>query len=418
MSIQSTNSAQEVELKEVDFPQKSSRLEEILVEYQKENGISTPTPRTSRSVAIIPEAKERKFDELSDDEKSIVSRIAATTDYLDKKALATYGSAKESVVTKNSNEVIEKYKARDIGEISNPLTELVATMNSNNPRELVSKIVIPEGKRLSFLDIRNIKNVRKRLEKMIAEYDTISNNIMAVETKLKYQQELLLDDIQHYTMMRKGTVQQVVDFELSSIALTLMIEDAEHKLSALLSKSNLSIRESDEADNLNDALDRMQNKKLSIISVQTSAFQTIPQLKALVKTNEILVDKITEVIELLIPLWSWQYAITIGLIRQQEALKILDSVKGVTSQLLTSNAKMMHDNAIAAQEQLYKAAVALEDLEVVQGYISDMIDKISEYSNQAREKGVEDMKRMRQIQAQNIQLLSGTAESELGTNAN
>ena len=47
-----------------------------------------------------------------------------------------------------------------------------------------------------------------------------------------------------------------------------------------------------------------------------------------------------------------------------------------------------------------------------------MIDKISEYSNQAREKGVEDMKRMRQIQAQNIQLLSGTAESELGTNAN
>ena len=115
-------------------------------------------------------------------------------------------------------------------------------------------------------------------------------------------------------------------------------------------------------------------------------------------------------------MWSWQYAIAIGAIKQQEALNLQKTIRGVTSQLLTGNAKMLHDNMIAAQEELYTAAVAIEDLQIVQEYIEDMVTTVQAKAKEARSKMMEGMKTMEQIEERNYELMSQSVFDETAKN--
>ena len=66
---------------------------------------------------------------------------------------------------------------------------------------------------------------------------------------------------------------------------------------------------------------------------------------------------------------------------------------------------MLHDNMIAAQEELYAAAIAIEDLATVQEYIDDMVTKVNEISKGASQKYIEGMKTMQSIEQKNYTLL-------------
>ena len=61
---------------------------------------------------------------------------------------------------------------------------------------------------------------------------------------------------------------------------------------------------------------------------------------------------------------------------------------------------------IAAQNELYAAAVAIEDLVVVQEYIDDMVTKVNDVRNEASQKCVEGMKTMKAIEQKNYDLMS------------
>ena len=148
------------------------------------------------------------------------------------------------------------------------------------------------------------------------------------------------------------------------------------------------------------------------MTVLTSTVQTLPQLAVLIRGNEIICEKIDEIGTLVLPMWSWQYAIAAGAIRQQEALSIQKIIREVTSKLITGNAKMLHDNMIAAQEELYAAAIAIEDLVIVQDYIDDMVTKVNETSKEASKKYVEGMNTMQEIQNKNYALMTKNIGTE------
>lgn len=413
-SSSSTNP--EPTIRQSDFPEKSSRLQELLANYKKENNIPDLDSEADSSLEgnslvrkpINTKLVERDFDDLSDEEKQFVLSTIDGTDYSTSRDIQTFASTKESPLTKNAELIISKHSTMDLGDLANPMTDLVATLKSNNPKELVSRIKISD--KVGLADFFSLKNAKKRLQKMLAQNASIINNIKAIEVKLKEKQMGLMNDIDLYEAMGKDTVKQVVTFELSSIALGLMSEDATLSLNQLNSKDSLTPTEYSKATDLQKAIERMNRKKFSIKSVQTSTIQTIPQLSVLITGNEIICEKIDEVLTLIIPLWEWQYAIALGALAQKESLSILNSANTITSTLLRGNAELLHDNMIAAQEDLYKAAVAIDDLLIVQEYIDDMISKVNETSRQAAQECVEGMKKMKSIDAKNIEIMNNSIQ--------
>ncbi len=404
-------------VKESDFPQQTSQLQELMSRFRAQNHlpatpaqVQTARPNPLANVKVLNEVRTKKFTDLSpENQQKVLARIDGI-DYMKSGDIQTFGSSKQSPMTKHAEVIIGKYSASDAGELADPITDLVATLKSNNPKEIVKRVSVDPDKEWgffsSFREMISMKNAKKRMFKALAEHDTIMKNIKAIEVELQKQQLSLRKDVAVYQEMGKATIDQVNDFELDCIALQLMKEDAESRLNALTSKGELDLMEMSEANDLQSAIDRISRRMYTLQTVRVSTVQSIPQIGVLVYGDEIICEKIDEVSSLVIPLWTWQYAIAIGALKQKEALSIQKTIRGITSKLLTGNAKMLHDNMIAAQEELYAAAVAIEDLVVVQEYIDDMVTKVNESRREASQKCVEGMKTMQAIEQKNYDLMS------------
>ena len=422
-------------ISEKDFPQKSSRLEELIAQYRHETHMPAPVKERDllKNVKVKPGVKVKPFGSLKPEEQQKVLARIADVDYTVSGDILNFGSAKGSAMTKHAEVIISKYSAHDIGEISEPMTDLVATLKSNNPAAIIKGISKKnpaddkEGLVESVREFFAMRRAKERMYKALAERGSIMKNLQEIRIEMEKRRISLQQDIKVYEQMQDATVDQVNDFGLDCTALTLMIEDAETKLKRKLNADifdedgnpaapELDSEEMFEAQKLQNAIGRMERRMNSITSVRVSTVQTYPMLEAIIRGDEIICEKITEVIELIIPMWSWQYAIAIGAIKQQEALNLTKTIRGVTSQLLTGNAKMLHDNMIAAQDELNTAAVAIEDLQIVQDYIEDMVTTVQAKAKEARTKMMEGMQTMQKIEQRNYELMANPMLEEVAAN--
>lgn len=420
---------------EKDFPQKSSRLDELIAQYRRATYTPAPVKEKDllKNVKVNPGVKVKPFGSLKPEEQQMVLARIADVDYTISGDILNFGSAKESAMTKHAEVIISKYSAHDIGEISEPMTDLVATLKSNNPAAIIKGISKKspaddkEGLVESVREFFAMRRAKERMYKALAERGSVMKNLQEIRIEMEKRRISLQQDIKVYEQMQQATFEQVKEFGLDCTALALMIEDAETKLNRKLNADiideagnpaapELDSEELYEAQNLQNAIGRMQRRMNSITSVRVSTVQTIPMQQAIIKGDEIICEKITEVIELIIPMWSWQYAIAIGAIKQQEALTLQKTIRGVTSQLLKSNAKMLHDNMIAAQDELNTAAVAIEDLQIVQDYIEDMVTAVQAKAKEARTKMMEGMQTMQQIEQRNYELMANPMLEEAAAN--
>ena len=406
---------------ESSFPKPTTRLQSLMRKYRKdqslpeENQDNTTGSNPLANVRVKNTVSTRTFDELPEGKQKVVLSRISEVDYMKATDIQTFASAKESPMTKNAEIIISKYTAEDAGNVAEPLTNLVATLKTGNPQEIVKKISDEKDWGIfdSLREMLSLKKARKKMAIALAEHQSIMKNIQAVSVELERQKIDLQEDIKIYEKMGKATYVQIEDFELYCIALNLMIEDAKERLQAYLDKGkkeDLYLNELDEANNLRNAIERMERKRYSIQTVRVSTLQTVPQLAILIRGNEIICEKIDEVQTLVIPMWTWQYAIAVAAIKQREALSIQKTIRGITSKLLTGNAQLLHDNMIAAQEELYAAAVAIEDLQTVQNYIDDMVTKVNEVRKQSSQKYTEGLKRMEEIEQKNYKLIGSSLD--------
>lgn len=399
-----------------DFPEKSTRLEGLIKKYRKEQNVSAPVTHESplASVKVSPTVKEKEFGSLKPAQKQAVIAKIDGIDYTKSGDILNFGSAQESPMTKHAEVIISKYASHEIDELTGPMTDIVATLKANSPASIVRGIANKSssddgGMFDSIRDFFAMKKAREKMYKALAQRETIMQNLRELKIEMEKQKISLQQDIEVYEQMGRATFEQVSEFSLDVIALNLMIEEAQEKLNQLVGNGDSTEIDGEDlfyAQTLQSAIERMERRKYAITSVRVSTVQTMPMLAAIIKGDEIICEKIDEVMSLIIPMWSWQYAIAIGAIKQQEALNLQKTIRSATSKLLTGNAKMLHDNMIAAQEELYTAAVAIEDLQAVQDYIEDMVTAVQAKAKEASAKMLEGMQTMKQIEQSNYELMS------------
>lgn len=401
-----------------NFPEPSSKLQELMKQYRRENNIPEESEHKPENpletVGVKNTVTTRTYDDLSPEQQQSVMKRIKGIDYMKATDIQNFGSAKESPMTKSAEVIISKYTAGETEGIAAPLIQLVATLKTGNPQDVVKKVSSDKkwGVFDSLSEMLSLKKARKKMALALAEHQSIMKNIQAVSVELERQKLDMQEDIRIYEEMGRATYGQIEDFELYCIALSLMIDDAKAKLQVYLDKGKkqkLYLDELNQANSLQNAIERMERKLYSIQTVRTSTIQTVPQLAILIRGNEIICEKIDEVQTLVIPMWTWQYAIAVAAIKQKEALSIQKTIRGITSKLLTGNAQLLRDNMIAAQEELYAAAVAIEDLHTVQNYIDDMVTKVNEVRKQSSQRYVEGLKKMEEIERKNFQLMGNSA---------
>ena len=337
--------------------------------------------------------KSLNYDLLTDNEKAAIDDFIQKVDISDTTQLLQYGSSAQSKISKFSDNVLQNVKTKSTGEVGNLLTDLVVQIkdfDTDVPDSLEAK---------GILGI--FHNVKKQVEKLIAKYDKVENNISKIEKQLESHKLQMLKDIAVFDTMYEKNLEYFKELSLYIIA-------GEKKLNELntvvLPELNKKAEESGEqadiqaVNDLANAINRFEKKIYDLKTTRIISIQMAPQIRMIQNNDSELVDKIQSSLINTIPLWKNQIVIALGITNAKNALGAQKQVTELTNDMLKKNSELLKQGSIEIAEESEKAIVDIETLQKTNRDIIDTLDKVIEIHENGRVKRQEAEKELVNIE--------------------
>lgn len=282
-------------------------------------------------------------------------------------------------------------------EITNKLSEM-----STRILDSIKENTIPDTESM-FLELMNQlnqidtmdskKNLFRKLFKktnidtLLTRYETVSVVVSEVKNKLIQTEYQLKKDIKISEKFLENNFEYIQELDKYIAAGIIKINEEETAIACkkleidkedLLAVQELSMRES----NLNTFKRKIHNLKLQ----RAISIQNISQLMLLKDGNTVLIEKIEDSINSVIPLWQSQIVISIQTMRQDNGAKIQQSVSNATNTLLRQNAKALKDSTVAVATELEKDIVDIDTLKYSNEQLISTISNIKEIQEIGEEK--------------------------------
>lgn len=282
-------------------------------------------------------------------------------------------------------------------EITNKLSEM-----STRILDSIKENTIPDTESM-FLELMNQlnqidtmdskKNLFRKLFKktnidtLLTRYESVSVVVSEVKNKLIQTEYQLKKDIKISEKFLENNFEYIQELDKYIAAGIIKINEEENAIACkkleidnkdLLAVQELSMRES----NLNTFKRKIHNLKLQ----RAISIQNISQLMLLKDGNTVLIEKIEDSINSVIPLWQSQIVISIQTMRQDNGAKLQQSVSNATNTLLSQNAKALKESTVAVATELEKDIVDIDTLKYSNEQLISTISNIKEIQEIGEEK--------------------------------
>lgn len=282
-------------------------------------------------------------------------------------------------------------------EITNKLSEM-----STRILDSIKENTIPDTESM-FLELMNQlnqidtmdskKNLFRKLFKktnidtLLTRYESVSVVVSEVKNKLIQTEYQLKKDIKISEKFLENNFEYIQELDKYIAAGIIKINEEENAIACkkleidkkdLLAVQELSMRES----NLNTFKRKIHNLKLQ----RAISIQNISQLMLLKDGNTVLIEKIEDSINSVIPLWQSQIVISIQTMRQDNGARIQQSVSNATNTLLRQNAKALKESTVAVATELEKDIVDIDTLKYSNEQLISTISNIKEIKEIGEEK--------------------------------
>lgn len=373
--------------------------------YKLDDLLSAPAQKAAG--IMDPEEAEKVTHKdlpmLSEEDQAKVQALKEELDLRDSSLSTFYGSVAQENMAEFSNTILSEVQAKDSGEVGTLLTDLLVKVDSSNGED--------KG---SFFD-RLFSSGKNRLERYLASYRSLSQNIDAISAKLQDEQKALMKQVTLFDQLYAKNLQEYRDLEI-------YIQAGQAKLQEMRQEALPSLYDQAKAsDNpmalqvvkdLEANVDRFDRKIHELKVSQTLALQTAPQIKLIQNNNQLLVDKINDVVVNTIPLWRSQTVIALGLAKQEDALNMQRDISEATNRLIQGNAQKLKQVSLGVREEAERSTVDIESLEAANQDLIDTIKGSLEISKEARAKRVDAEKRMVKIKDDLQQALRESLEEK------
>lgn len=136
-------------------------------------------------------------------------------------------------------------------------------------------------------------------------------------------------------------------------------------------------------------------------AMQQSALQTLPQIRVVQTSNQVLVDKFHTIKEITVPAWKRQFMLALGLNEQRNAVQLATTIDDMTNELLRRNAELLHRNSVETAKSNQRLVIDVDTLQQVQ----NMLIKTVEDVIKIQQDGVTQRRQAeQQIEAMRVQL--------------
>lgn len=351
-----------------------------------ELGVPELTVEPTTEIVEIPEQKDitahyLENTKLTEAEQKMVDDFSEKIDLNDSGIVLQYGSAAQKKIADFSDNALEGVRTKDLGEVGNMITDLVAELKGFN--------IEPEEKK-GFFSI--FKKAGSGIAKLKTKYDKAEVNVDRITDVLEDHQNQLLTDIVMLDKMYENNLSYFKELTMYILAGKKKLEqERATTLIELEEKAKTSglAEDAQAANDFANLCDRFEKKLHDLEMTRTISIQMAPQIRLIQNGDTLMAEKIQSTINNTIPLWKNQMVLALGLAHSKAAVEAQREVSDLTNELLKKNAEALKTGTVAIAEESEKSIVDIETVRYTNEQLISTLDEVLRIADEGRAKRLE-----------------------------
>ena len=338
-----------------------------------------------QTYSIVDTSNQLKQELASSDE---IDKLVSTINANDPNSIITFGNEVAEEISKASDQVLNSMNMSQLDDSSELLNALKNIMDQFDAKELTE-----EKKRL-------FANLRRQLDKILAKYHTMGEDVDKIYVQLKqYESEIQQSNVKLETMYNAN-----IEYYKQLLKYIMAGEQACKELDQYIEDFRVKVQNNPDAgtaamdlQTLEQTRGIMEQRVMDLKIAENVAMQTVPMLKAMEFSNINLIRKINSAFIITMPVFKQALAQAVMLKRQRiqaDAMKALDDK---TNELLLKNAQNTVDQTKITTMLANGSSIKVETLEKTWQTIVTGIDETRKLQEEARAKRAEDSKRLEKL---------------------
>ena len=348
-----------------------------------ELGVPELTVEPTTEIVEIPEQKDitvhyLENTKLTEAEQKMVDDFSEKIDLNDSGIVLQYGSAAQKKIADFSDNALEGVRTKDLGEVGNMITDLVAELKGFN--------IEPEEKK-GFFSI--FKKARSGIAKLKTKYDKAEVNVDRITGVLEDHQNQLLTDIVMLDKMYENNLSYFKELTMYILAGKKKLEqERATTLIELEEKAKTSglAEDAQAANDFANLCDRFEKKLHDLEMTRTISIQMAPQIRLIQNGDTLMAEKIQSTINNTIPLWKNQMVLALGLAHSKAAVEAQREVSDLTNELLKKNAEALKTGTVAIAEESERSIVDIETVRYTNEQLISTLNEVLRIADEGRAK--------------------------------
>ena len=356
--------------------------------------------------AAAPEPKNEvevveQFDIVADRQKmnetyvnsAEVDALASTIEVYNLETIVSFGAEAAEEISKASDVVLNSMNMSQLDDSSEMLSTLA---------KIMSKFDIDEIKDNPGLFGKLFGNLRKQLDKILAKYHTMGEEVDKIYVQLKQYESEIKQSNRKLNQMFDANVNyyhELVKYILAGEQGCREIEEYIAKRQADMDATGDNSIQF-EIQSLQQSLMMLEQRTQDLRTAENVAMQSIPMIKTMEFSNMNLVRKINSAFIVTLPGFKQALAQAILLKRQRIQAEAMSALDEKTNEMLIKNARNTAEQSKMTARLASGSSVKIETLETTWRTIVNGIDETRQIQENARKKRVEDQARLENIKTE------------------
>lgn len=319
-----------------------------------------------------------------------VEALTATIDVNDPNTIVMFGAQSAEEISKASDVVLRSMSMSQIDESSRMLNALAKIMDQFDLDEIRAN---------PSLFGKLFGNLRKQLDKILAKYHTMGDEVDKIYIQLKqYEGEIKQSNQKLETMFQANVnyyhdlVKYIVAGEQGCQEISDYIQQLQTELEQTGDQSTQF-----QIQSLQQAQMMLEQRTQDLRTAENVAMQSIPMLKTMQFSNMNLVRKINSAFIITLPVFKQALAQAIMLKRQKIQADAISALDERTNEMLIKNARNTVEQAKMTTRMAAGSSIKADTLETTWRTIVEGIDETRRIQEEAHKQRIEDQAKLEKI---------------------
>ena len=322
-----------------------------------------------------------------------VDDLVSTIEIDNMETIVTFGAHAAEEISKASDVVLNSMNMSQIDDTSQMLTTL---------GKIMEKFDIEEIKENPGLFGKLFGNLRKQLDKILAKYHTMGDEVDKIYVQLKQYESEIKQSNRKLEQMFQANVNYYHDLVKYILAGEQGCRELEtyiaQRQNDMESSGDMSIQF--EIQGLQQSLMMLEQRTQDLRTAENVALQSVPMIKTMEFSNMNLVRKINSAFIITLPVFKQALAQAIMLKRQKIQADAMSALDEKTNEMLVKNAKNTVEQSKMITRMASGSSIKIETLETTWRTIVNGIEETKQIQENARKQRELDTERLNNIKAE------------------